>query len=220
MEIMAFAEKVRQLEQFAVENGAYRARAFPAAGVVIDERVRMKCQIPLCPHYGQTLTCPPNIPTMDEFKKALALYKEALLIQTRSPISGDIDAYDKEQAIKFFTAPGKASKTKGGEKEAGTDDFHSAKVSAILLNKLVNQVEGRAMALGFPYALGLIGGECMLCYECVGANSKQACRRPYEARPSMEGVGIDCIRTCTEAGLSFEIPPKTEIIWSGLILID
>ena len=83
MEIMAFAEKVRQLEQFAVENGAYRARAFPAAGVVIDERVRMKCQIPICPHYGQTLTCPPNIPTVDEFKKALALYKEALLIQTR-----------------------------------------------------------------------------------------------------------------------------------------
>lgn len=220
MDRMSYAEKIKQLEQFAIEKGAYRARAFSATGVAIDDRVRMKCQIPLCPHYGQTLTCPPNIPSVDEFRKALSLYKEALLIQTRSPISGDIDAHDKEQAIKFFTVPGKAIKTKGGEKTAGADDFHSAKVSAILLNKLVNEVEGRAMAIGFPYALGLIGGECMLCYECVGVNSKQNCRRPYEARPSMEGVGIDCIRTSIAAGLPFDIPPKTEIVWSGLLLID
>jgi hypothetical protein len=36
----------------------------------------------------------------------------------------------------------------------------------------------------------------------------------------MEGVGIDVIQTCTRAGLPFDVPPKTEIIWSGLILVD
>jgi predicted metal-binding protein len=48
----------------------------------------------------------------------------------------------------------------------------------------------------------------------------KACRRPYEARPSLEGVGIDVIKTAAQAGLPFELPPKEEIVWSGLILID
>jgi predicted metal-binding protein len=36
----------------------------------------------------------------------------------------------------------------------------------------------------------------------------------------MEGVGIDVIKTSAAAGLPFELPPKQEIVWSGLILID
>jgi predicted metal-binding protein len=94
------------------------------------------------------------------------------------------------------------------------------KIAAIRLHKLVNDVERKAMALGFPYAMGLIGGVCLLCHECAGAGSGKACRHPYEARPSLEGVGIDVIRTAARAGLPFELPPKEEIVWSGLILID
>ncbi|MEK6673393.1 MAG: DUF2284 domain-containing protein [Nitrospirota bacterium] len=220
METKAEAKKLKQLEKLAIEKGAYRAKAFSARGVAIDARVRMKCQIPLCPHYGKTLTCPPNVPTVEEFKKALACYRKTLLIQTRSPLSGDMDAYDKEEVIKFFTAPAKISIAKGGDKTEEGKDFHNVRVSAVRLHKIVNEVEGNAMTLGFPYALGLLGGECMLCYECVGVKSGQSCHRPYEARPSMEGVGIDVIRTCVKAGLPFDIPPKTEIIWSGLVLID
>jgi predicted metal-binding protein len=68
--------------------------------------------------------------------------------------------------------------------------------------------------------MGLIGGVCMLCHECAGVGPGKACRRPYEARPSLEGVGIDVIKTAAQAGLPFELPPKEEIVWSGLILID
>jgi predicted metal-binding protein len=214
------AGKIKELEKFALDKGAYRAKGFSAGSVVIDERVRLKCQIPLCPHYGRTLTCPPNVPTVEEFGKALKRYKKALLIQTRSPLSGEMDAYDREEVMKYFAAPGTASRSKGGEKTEELKDLDSMKIAAIRLHKLVNEVEGRAMALGFPYALGLIGGECMLCTECVGAGSARVCRRPYEARPSMEGVGIDCIQTSIRAGLPFDMPPKKEIIWSGLVLID
>lgn len=220
MDMKAEANKLKELEKFAIEKGAYRAKAFSARGVAIDERVRMKCQIPLCPHYGKTLTCPPNIPTVEEFKKALAQYRKAILIQTKTSLSGDMAAYDKEEVKKFFTAPTKVSITKGGDKTEEGKDFHNVRVSAVGLHKIVNEVEGNAMTLGFPYALGLIGGECMLCYECVGVDSGKPCHHPYEARPSMEGVGIDVIKTCAKAGLPFDIPPKTEIIWSGLVLID
>lgn len=60
----------------------------------------------------------------------------------------------------------------------------------------------------------------MLCPECVGISSGEACRRPYQARPSMEGVGIDVLKTSINAGLPFEMPPKKQIVWSGLVLID
>ena len=79
------------LEAFAVERGRGKgAKLFDARDIVIDERVRMKCEIPRCPHYGQCLTCPPNIISVDEFRKTAALYKNALLIQ--------IDKPDREQA--------------------------------------------------------------------------------------------------------------------------
>ncbi len=94
------------------------------------------------------------------------------------------------------------------------------KAAAIRLHLLVNKVESKAMALGYPYALGLIGGECMLCTECVGQGSTKPCRRPYQARPSMEGIGVDVFLTCKKAGLPFDMPPKKEIVWSGLVLVD
>ncbi|MGD0884627.1 MAG: DUF2284 domain-containing protein [Thermodesulfovibrionales bacterium] len=216
----AYGKRMKQVEAFAREKGAYRARLFSAREVVVDERVRLKCQIPLCPHYGRSLTCPPNVPTVEEFRRALGNYRKALLMQTRSSLSGEIDSYDREEVKKFFLAPGKTQKAQGGEKREGQNDFSNVSIAAVQLHKLVNEVEGKAMSLGFPYALGLIGGVCMLCPECVGCCSSQGCRRPYEARPSMEGVGIDVVLTSIKAGLPFDIPPKTEIVWSGLLLID
>jgi len=215
-----FPDKMAELEVFAREKGAYRARVFPATDVAVDERVRIKCQIPLCPHYGRTLTCPPNVPTVDEFRKVLGNYRKALLVQTRSSLSGEIDSYDKEEVRKFFINPGTALRAKGGEGGEAHNDFSNVKIAAARLHRLVNEVESKAMSIGFPFALGLIGGECLLCPVCVGPNAKKGCRRPFEARPSMEGVGIDVLQTCAQAGLPFEMPPKTEIVWSGLLLIS
>ncbi|KKL13737.1 hypothetical protein LCGC14_2522780 [marine sediment metagenome] len=212
-------KKISELKKFALEKGAFQVKAFAAQLVAVDERVRAKCQIPLCPHYGRILTCPPNVLTMEEFSKTLNRYNTALLVQTKSPISGEADDYDKEEVLQYVAMPGK-SKKKGGDKTKLFQDLDNMKLSAIRLHKLVNEVESMAMSLGFPYALGLIGGECMLCPECVEINSGKACRRPYQARPSMEGVGIDVLKTSINAGLPFETPPKKEIVWSGLVLVD
>ena len=212
-------KKIRELEKFALEKGAFKVKAFSAQWVAVDERVRAKCQIPLCPHYGHCLTCPPNVLSVEEFAKALKRYHTALLVQTQSLLSGDPDKHDKKAVLQYVAAPGKPKK-KGGDKTELYTDLDNMKYAAIRLHKLVNEVESMAMSLGFPYALGLIGGECMLCPECVGVNSGKACRRPYQARPSMEGVGIDVLKTSINAGLPFEMPPKKEIVWSGLVLVD
>jgi predicted metal-binding protein len=210
----------RELEAFALERGASGAKVFPAGFVVVDERVRLKCQIPLCPHYGNCLTCPPNVPGVEEFARALKLYDKAMLVQNRTSLSGEMDSYEREDALRFLMTPGKKDPRKKEGATSASKDFDNVKLAAVRLHKLVNEVEGKAMSLGFPYALGLIGGECMLCPECAGACGSSKCRRPYESRPSMEGVGIDVIETSRKAGLPFELPPKKEIVWSGLILID
>ena len=212
--------RIKQLVAVAMEKGAYRAKSFSARLVAVDERVRMKCQIPLCPHYGQCLTCPPNVPTVEEFRAALKRYRTAVMVQTRTPLTMEMDDFDMKETVRFLESPGSFNAVKGGEKTEAEMNFDNVKLSSVRLHKLVNEVEGSAITLGFPYALGLIGGDCMLCSKCVGQNSGAGCRRPYQARPSMEGVGIDVVKTSISAGLPFDIPPKTEIIWSGLVLVE
>jgi predicted metal-binding protein len=209
--------RIKQLVAVAMEKGAYRAKSFSARLVAVDERVRLKCQIPLCPHYGQVLTCPPNVPAVDEFRKALGLYRTAVMVQTRCPLTMEMDEFDREETLRFLEQGWKTDSAKGGEKSEAKNNLDAIKLAAIRLHKLVNDVEGAAMSMGYPYALGLIGGECMLCSSCAGPG--KACRRPFQARPSMEGVGIDVVKTSISAGLPFDIPPKTEIIWSGLVLV-
>lgn len=74
---------LRQLEEAAREEGADRAKVLPAREIVIDERVRLKCLVPLCPNYGRNLMCPPNLPSVEESRRIIRLYQWALLLQVR-----------------------------------------------------------------------------------------------------------------------------------------
>ncbi|HOK05830.1 MAG TPA: DUF2284 domain-containing protein [Syntrophales bacterium] len=65
--------------------GASAALPMAAADVVCDERVRLKCQIPICDSFRRNLTCPPFVMTVPEFRRALRRYREGVLIQVRAP---------------------------------------------------------------------------------------------------------------------------------------
>lgn len=195
MQKRAADRRIRELVAFAKEEGAFRAGFFAASKIALDERVRLKCQIPLCPHFGRSLVCPPHVPSMEEFRPALARYGAAVLLQTRAPL-------------------GPSSGARRGRSTRAMED------AALALHALVAAVEGRAMALGFPFALGLIGGHCRLCGTCVGPGSGAACRHPLQARPSLEAMGIDVLTTSARAGLPIEIPPTAEVLWTGLVLVD
>ncbi|MBW2561626.1 MAG: hypothetical protein JRE40_12335, partial [Deltaproteobacteria bacterium] len=54
------------------KNGATEVKEIRVTDVILDERVRLKCQVPLCDSYNKNLTCPPNVPSVDEFRKTLA----------------------------------------------------------------------------------------------------------------------------------------------------
>ena len=78
---VADAWHVKHLIDRAHALGADRAAPLSAASVVVDERVRLKCRVPLCSSYGRNLMCPPHVPGPDETRAALARYADVLLVQ-------------------------------------------------------------------------------------------------------------------------------------------
>jgi len=40
------------------------------------------------------------------------------------------------------------------------------------------------------------------------------------ARPSIEGMGVDVIKTAKKIGLPFDFSSQDRLFWNGLLLID
>ena len=201
---------LRSLCKLAKKQGATNAASFDAKGVIVDERVRLKCCVPVCDDYGLNLMCPPNVMSVQEFREIVARYRRAILIQIEEPIHTEMR---KEiQKAKDVASLYKNSKFLESYKE------HFAPVKA-KLHRIVHRVEAQAFAFGYRFAVGFIGGSCRLCPECVAVKQQRVCRHPYQARPSMEAMGIDAFETAKNAGLPFEIPPKDKTVWNGLVLV-
>jgi predicted metal-binding protein len=174
------------------EEGASEVRLIAVNKIVVDERVRLKCQIPLCDTYGRNLMCPPHLPSVEDFRRALRRYSRAILIQVSAVIP--------------VQSGGKLS----------DDVFGPAKK----LHELVNRGEKMAFEGGLHFATGLIGGCCRLCDECVAGLGETKCRFPFKARPSMEAMGIDVFSTLRRAGLPVSgLPVGDRVTWTGVILL-
>jgi predicted metal-binding protein len=174
----------------ALRQGAAAAEWVSIRDIVLDERVRLKCQIPLCDSYGRNLMCPPRLPEVAVFRKMLLLFSEALLVQVAAPL-----------AMK----PVRSKK----------DVYRPAKK----LHALINNLEKMAFEEGCYFATGLIGGCCRLCPECAAAAGETKCRHPFQARPSMEAMGIDVMATLEKAGMSCSFPVLDHVRWTGLLLL-
>lgn len=174
------------------EQGASEALLINVSDIVVDERVRLKCRVPLCDSYDRNLMCPPYVPAIAEFREALHRYSLAVLIQVSA-------ALEKPYA------------------NAPTEEIF---IPAKKLHELVHSGEKEAFAAGFRFAAGFIGGCCRLCDECVAVEGSKECRHPFKARPSMEAMGIDVMATSEKAGLSMgSFPVSDRVTWTGLILI-
>jgi|Deesub1362A_J573_1020465.scaffolds.fasta_scaffold00908_16 predicted metal-binding protein len=198
-----YRDVLDQLLKIAIANGATQAKVIESSDIVVDRRVRLKCMVPPCTYFGRHLFCPPEFISIDEFEKILKSYKKGLILQ----IEGELNSTDK--------APESLTQElyKQLEEETGERDY------ALQLHKLVNTVEREAFKLGLYYATGFIAGACKLCEECVGPGNGHVCRHPFEARPSMEAMGIDVYETLKRAGLSIRFSSPEKVRWTGLVLL-
>jgi predicted metal-binding protein len=69
------------------------------------QSVRLKCQVPLCEYYEVCKVCPPNIPSVSEFREALKSYEKAFLVVLRKKIRNiDIFREDFSAELKLAEA--------------------------------------------------------------------------------------------------------------------
>jgi len=178
-------ENLLEFEDYALEQGSYRAKVIETSKLVIDDRVRLKCQVPICQDYNNHLMCPPHTLSVKKFSSLCGQYERAILIQVKS------EGFDKSACLE-------------AEKQ---------------LHLIINKVESMALSKGLYLSTGFIGSSCKLCDECVGYHSHVPCRRPFEARPSIEGMGVDVLKTAAQAGIGFSLAKSDDVIYCGLILL-
>ncbi len=175
--------------------GASQAVAIPVADIVVDERTLLKCLVPLCPHYGLDLMCPPNVLSVSKFKEILNCYHRTILIKVDVPLNDP---------------PG------GGGK---AEYMHAVRDTQKRLHSIVSRIEYLCIEQGYHFAAGLVGGSCPLCEECVGIKSGLPCRHPLQARPAMEAMGVDVMATTKRVGLRLSFGQNETRSWVGLVLI-
>jgi predicted metal-binding protein len=191
-----------ELVELALKEGAKAAKVIPTSIVAVDERVRLKCEIPRCSGLNRYLTCPPNTMSVKKFSKILSLYKWCLLVQVEAPIDS-------------------SKKGEGRIDISVLEDYQMLhKPYKLKLLSIIEAIEGAAFKKGLRFASGLTGGCCVLCDQCVKDKSTEMCRFPFRARPAMEGVGIDVFQTAEDAGLPIHLSSSKNVLWSGLILLD
>ncbi len=226
-EIKWVAERadVESLAEFACQAGAEVAErhgvaarteacAIAAEDIVLDERARWKCIIPLCFGYGSSPMCPPYSPTTEEMRVIVSKYQYGVFFRYMPPVESHV--YPQ-----FVTES-------------------SARVNE--LNEIVGMVEAEAGYRGFHLAMGFKGGPCCLCGRWSAKHSADwfqgknvprcpvlegnLCHYYLKARPALEACGVDVFATGKKVGWTTylvlpEYPEQSVpcVSWYGLVLV-
>jgi len=190
--------------------GASETAVISAGDIVLDERVLLKCMVPMCANYGVNLTCPPNSISFDDFKRIVGKYSVAILVKLGNISHGKPEEINGQNSL---------SEIWNSNTVDGSDYLQALRQGQERMYSIIERIESLCLKAGYNFAAGLSAGGCSLCDQCVGKSSGLPCRHPFKARPSMEGLGIDVMATVTKAGMQLGFNQGTAS-WIGLILVD
>ena len=190
--------------QRAIELGATDAKIITTDKIIIDERVRMKCLVPICRSYGTNPHCPPNAPELEAIRKTVNNFKYAIFYMLKLPPEEIAGPEAKEKKLSL--------------------------PSQITNWEIATKLESEAFYDGYYLAMGFAGGPCNIVYcpdrRCTVMAAQRACPNALFVRPSMEGSGMDCYLMATKVGWDIypigggvspsEVPFGTKL---GLVLI-
>jgi len=170
-------QDLKQYQDKSLELGASRVKVVKADEIPVDERVTLKCQIPLCFGYGVCANCPPYTLKPAELRALLKKYQWAIFFVTDIP--SEIIVRDKV-TIK--------------ERVAAYQNVY----------KIVTEIESMAFYDGHYLAFGFGAGSCRHTFcglekDCQAMRGEK-CKFSLRARPSMEAVGIDVYKMVDSVG--------------------
>lgn len=173
-------KNLERYHQLAIESGASDAKIIKADQVTVDERVKIKCEIPKCYNFGICVHCPPHSMSVEKTRKLLSLYKNAIVFKLDVP--GNVivrNDNDRELTIKWVMAYRK-------------------------ITEICNKIESTAFYKGQYLAVAFAAGSCRTNFcgtlEGCAVLDGKPCVHYYRTRPSMESVGIDCFKLAIELG--------------------
>ena len=166
---------IKYLNQ-AITCGASDAKIIRTNTIPIDERVTLKCKIPICFGYGTSANCPPHTITPSQLRKIVKQYAQAIIfklevhpeiiVRNRNTILERVNAYKK-------------------------------------VFEIVSTIESAAFYDGYYLSIGFAAGSCKstYCYKVdCSVLKNERCRRELKVRPSMEAVGIDAYKLARSVG--------------------
>ena len=169
-------QDLEKYRQRALELGATDAKIITTDMILVDERVRAKCQVPLCDYYGTNVNCPPYTMDLDLVRKMVNNFGYAVFY-----------------CLKVSS-----------EELCGTEWVKLAARIALRSCKVASKIESEAFYDGYHLATGFSSGPCQsyLCSgkECTALIPGQACRHPLRARSAMEAVGMDAFTMAAKVG--------------------
>lgn len=171
-------EDLEALRKKAIEMGAGMAEIVPASWVEVDERVRLKCFVPMCGYYGRNPYCPPRAPELSFIRSAFSRYRRAILLALE------------------VVPPTAFSVRSPGQKAA-----HSW---ARRNMEIVGRLETMALGNGYYLAAAFSQLSCLasLCDPETGCQVLQGrrCAHALRSRPSLESMGVDVFRLVARVG--------------------
>lgn len=202
---------LERYRQEAVRLGMTDAKVIPVRQVVVDERVRGKCRIPMCVEYGVSANCPPHSPSPTETRELVKQYQYGIFMKREVKADG-------------MAGPDVAKNLVQGK----FDPERTRRMKAVM--EIPAQIESMAFYDGYYLAIAY-GGACKIMYcagvECQAIQPGQHCRFPYRSRPSMEAAGMDVFRMCAQVGWNiYQIGSQTDPssvpcgVLAGLVLIQ
>jgi len=171
--LMKDLEKYRQE---AISLGVIDSKIVTADTIPVDERVALKCKIPVCFGYGTSLNCPPYTVAPSELREVIKKYKYAIFFKLE--VKPEVIVRNRATILERAGAYKKIFNT-------------------------VNSIESMAFYDGYYLAMGFAAGSCKstYCYKVECSALKGArCVHELKVRPSMEAVGIDAYKLATSLG--------------------
>jgi len=173
--MITVTEKIRQIMDCALENGATHVAVISPYDVTVKNHFADFCREPKCPGYGKSMSCPPNVSGPEGFRRKLAASQYAIVIRLEVDKASMIS---RERHDVFRILQEIAAVTEQKAKSLGFTGSEGFAAGSCKLSF------------------------CKKYDHCQVLHGNGECRHPDSARPSMSGFGVDVGKLMKSVGWS------------------
>jgi predicted metal-binding protein len=194
-----------RLAAVGLDRGASRAVVVPASTVALDPEAPANAHHDPCSCPGLNLMSPPLAPRPTEFAGWLGSFGTAILTEVTAPFPVDDP----------WRQGGPGWRCAWTLLRSDPARWSAMQPAWRRLHEVTMWLERECMRCGYYLAVGFGAGDCELCDVC---DTSELCVEPYAARPSLEALGVDVVRTREAAGWTGGAQ-SGEIALTGIVLL-